>query len=137
MFRKHDPGRHVRISRFKIVGIPVFCHYIDELENKVKGLGVDPAGVPPSLDDPGVAGVPKRREVSATGKVWRMFYNCFGNFEGFELNDCNKDHHFRSCERSIEDLVFRACRERSLLKVIFDPESHRIYGIIVECACDR
>jgi len=113
---------------------PIFGRWLGGLAAKVRGLGGDPDQVPPSLTDPGVEGPPKRREVSFTGKVSHIYYDCFGDFEGFDLEDCDCRHRFRSSEPPIDEIVRRACRERTVLTVAFDPVSRRIRGFVIECA---
>ena len=47
------------------------------------------------------------------GKVASLLYDCFGNFEGFVLDNCGARTTIRSCERAVEEVIRRACRERS------------------------
>jgi hypothetical protein len=97
---------------------PVFERYIGQLGDQVKGLGVDPTQIPPSADDPGIPGHGHDHRLDCyTGKVSKVIFNCFGNFEGFVLESCDDTHRFRSTEAAIGELVLRACRERLWISV--------------------
>jgi hypothetical protein len=111
---------------------PIFTRWINGLVNKVRGLGGDPNQVPPSLTDPGTAVITIPHEKCVTGKVARVRYDCFGDFEGFDLQDCDERHHFVSRERGIDAIVLRACCERTRLEVRFS-RSRRILGIVIVC----
>jgi hypothetical protein len=113
---------------------PIFTRWINGLAAKVRGLGGDPNQVPPSLTDPGTEAPPVHHEKSVTGKIARIMYDCFGDFEGFDLEDCDECHHLASHERGIEEIARRACRERSRLTVRFNAASRRILAIVIECA---
>jgi len=82
-------------------------------------IAADPTGhggrdpKPPRPDAPDRDG---RRVVS--GRVTELLYDCFGAFEGFVVEDCERRHRFRACERGIERVVRRACRHRSRISVI-------------------
>lgn len=137
--------RHLAFLRYVAQARPatnrwqlIFGRWLSGLAAKVRGLGGDPDQVPPSLTDPGIHGPPKQHEVSITGKVSRIFYDCFGDFKGFDLADCDCVHHFDSSEPPIEEIVRRACRERTVLTVEFEPVRRRIHGFVIECArCSR
>ena len=112
---------------------PVFSRYIAQLAEQVKGLGVDPEQVPPSADDPGIPSRGKPRDVHChTGKVAEVFFNCFGNFEGFLLENCGEAHRFASAEAAVGELVLRACRERLWISVCTEGRERRICGIVVK-----
>jgi hypothetical protein len=114
---------------------PIFARWVAVQAGKVGALGGDPDQVPPSLTDPqGGAVQPGVEEGCVTGKVRRLFYDCFGDFEGFELNDCDRVHCFTAREPAIESVVHRACRERTRLTVRFDQCTRRIRGLSVSCA---
>jgi murein tripeptide amidase MpaA len=116
---------------------PVFVRYIDQLSDQVKGLGVDPNLVPASADDPGVPGVPGRpdgKRECITGKVSKVLFDCFGDFEGFVLETCPecRTHHFKSREKGIKDVVLMALRKRLLISVCVSKECDgKILEIIV------
>ena len=111
---------------------PVFARYLDVLTGRVIGLGGDPS-VSPEPKPPGPGG--KRGGI--TGKVSRIFYDCFGDFEAFDLEDCDECHSFRSRERPIEEVIHWACRERTLVAVRFDPDSQRILRIAIHASDER
>jgi Zinc carboxypeptidase len=116
---------------------PVFDRYISQLGEQVKGLGVDPAQIPPSVDDPGIPGHgrphPHRDIHCTTGKVSEVIFNCFGDFEGFVLESCAEVRRFRSLEAAIGELVLRACRERLWISVrVEQGRENRICEIIVK-----
>jgi hypothetical protein len=105
----------------------IFDRYLQVLGSRLVSIG---GKVGPG--EPG--GPPKRHEASFTGKVSRVFYDCFGDFEGFDLEDCDCHRHFQTSEAPIEEIVRRACRERTVLRVTFDSVSRRIQGLVIECA---
>ena len=110
---------------------PVFVRYLEQIAAKIRGLGGDPDTVPPSLDDPqgGTHRHPGRHCVN--GKVRSVMYDCFGDFEGFVLEDCERHYSFVSCERGIEAVVRRACHDRCTLTVCTEDE--RIHHLMLEC----
>jgi len=111
---------------------PVFERYIRQLGDQVSGLGVDPAQVPASADDPGVPGHGHGDVHSVTGKVSEVMFNCFGNFEGFLLEGCGEVHRFRSTEPAIGELALRACRDRLWVSVLVrDGREERICELII------
>jgi murein tripeptide amidase MpaA len=116
---------------------PVFERYIAQLGQQIKGLGVDPGLIPPSADDPGIPGQKRGGEYHCySGKVSEVFFNCFGDFEGFVLESCHDHHRFRSGEPGIKELVLRACKERLLITVCVSKElDGKILEIIVRCGC--
>jgi hypothetical protein len=66
--------------------------------------------------------------------------DCFGDFEGFDLEDCDEWYHFVSGEGAIDaiqEIVWSAYHERTRLTVGFNTESRRILGIMLECALRR
>jgi murein tripeptide amidase MpaA len=116
---------------------PVFARYIAQLGEQIKGLGVDPGLVPPSLDDPGIPGPPPEKKGECfTGRVCEVFFNCFGDFEGFVLESCNERRRFKSAEQGIRELILHACKEHLLITVCMSRERHgKIAEIIVRCGC--
>lgn len=101
---------------------PVIERYISLIAARVDGLGGDsgsvlpsPTGVPPRLPA-------KHHKREHEGKVCEVLFDCFGDFEGFVLRDCNCTHHFKARHRGIEKLVLRACHEQLTLCVIIDRE---------------
>jgi len=113
---------------------PVFERYIDQLGQKVEGLGVDPGLIPPSADDPGIPGEASAcKRTYYTGKVREVYFDCFGDFAGFVLETCHGCHQFRSRERRIGDLVLEASRDRLLLTIVIEEGCfEKILEIIVK-----
>jgi hypothetical protein len=117
---------------------PIFSRWVAVQAGKVRALGGNPDQVPPSLTDPQGAGEPGVEEGQASGKVRCLFYDCFGDFEGFDLEDCDGCRRFRTGEHAIEEIIRRACRERTWVTVSFDKGcSGRIRGIVIECTRHR
>ena len=112
---------------------PVFTRYIAQFGDKLSGLGIDPVLIPPSQNDPGVPGRHhKPARDCVTGTVLEVLFDCFGDFTGFVLKSCDRDHHFRNCEKGIAELVLRACKDHLLLTVCCTRgEDPRILEIIV------
>jgi len=114
---------------------PIFARWTALLADKVRALGGDPDQVPPSLPDPqGGAPEPEPGRLECIcGKVCRLLYDCFGDFEGFVLETCDGELHVPAREPAIERVVHRACCERERLTVCIDRRSGRIHGIEVSC----
>jgi hypothetical protein len=120
-----------------------FMHNIDLLAEKVRALGGDPHSVPPTPDGiiPQLPGGDDADDDCAashgqdptcdmdgghgghghriTGKVCRLIYNHFGDFEGFviETND-GSQHRLFSSETAIRDLASRAWVERYVVTAV-------------------
>jgi len=99
---------------------PVWTRYLSEIEDRVKGMGGNPDDVHPSPTGegrpshfPDAAG----DERTATGKVTRILYDCFGSFEGFVLETCQGERNFKDCSKGIEEVVCKACRYNLSLTV--------------------
>jgi hypothetical protein len=113
---------------------PVLKRYISYLAARVDGLGGNSDSILPSP-----SGVPPRpggriTEVEYTGKVCEVLFDCFGDFEGFVLSDCDGSHIFKTRERGIGELVLRACKERLLLSVYVTAKGeHRIHKLVIRC----
>jgi murein tripeptide amidase MpaA len=114
---------------------PVFARYIDQFSDKLSGLGIDPCLIGPSQDDPGVPGrLHKPKAEAFTGKVSKVFFDCFGDFAGFVLTSCETSRHFKTTEKGICELVLRACKDRLTLTVcVHGGHDERIGEIIVRC----
>jgi hypothetical protein len=111
---------------------PVFLRYLAGLADRVRGFGGDPDAVEPTSrkpkgerpggtrpgggGEPGGTG-PRPEERASEGKVCRLLYDCHGDFEGFVLDSCGARHAFATCDRGIEEVVRRACAERSTVTV--------------------
>jgi hypothetical protein len=119
---------------------PVLERYISLISARVDGLGGDsgsilpsPTGVPPRLPV-------KRREREYEGKVCKVLFDCFGDFEGFVLEDCRCTHCFKTRRRGIEKVVLQACHEQLRLCVTVDEEreereqrEERIVSLAIRC----
>lgn len=98
------------------------------------GLGGDSASIQPSP-----AGVPPTVVVQGgervyTGKVCEVLYDCYGDFEGFVLCDCDGDHRFKTRERGIAEIALRACKERLQLSVtVGGRDGERIIRLAIRC----
>lgn len=119
---------------------PIYKVYLADTGERVRGLGVEPDDVYPSPDGSGykpdscVDDTCPPGVRCHTGKVCRILYDCFGDFEGFVLDECPHEHVFRSRERAIETLVRRACSERIRVTVdVRDDASCRLVRIALHC----
>ncbi|HEY9605199.1 MAG TPA: tyrosinase family protein [Allocoleopsis sp.] len=114
---------------------PVFIRYLDQIANKIRGLGGDPNSVKATPDDPGISTpTPKPSELCFTGKIREIIYDCFGDFEGFILETCSTTYCFKCKERGIEKIVRQACSERMLVTICTDPGSEKkIRKLVLQC----
>ncbi len=115
---------------------PVWRRYIELVGAKVNGLGVDPGTIPPSLggySGKGGHGRPEPghdRGHAATGKIDGVFYDRFGDFEGFDLRtEHGEERRYRAREDEIERLVLEAWRERWLVTVVAEDREHHHWDI--------
>ena len=114
---------------------PVLERYISYISARVDGLGGDSGSILPSPN-----GVPPEDLVKAiehvyTGKVCEVFFDCFGDFEGFVLSDCCGSHAFKTRERMIGEIALRACKERLLLSVYVERgHEYRILKLVIRCS---
>ena len=110
----------------------VLERYIDYVAARVRGLGGDPDSIAPSPYGipPGDLGRPAEHEY--TGKVCEVFFDCFGDFDGFVLDDCHGAHTFRTRQRGIGEIAVRACKEQLLLSVYVESaHEHRICRLAI------
>jgi hypothetical protein len=127
---------------------PVFMRYLETIAGRVKGLGADPDAIPPTPTGlwPGLLGQLEhgaggygwddrqdREGEGFTGKVDRIAYDCFGDFDAFILETrAGGLRRFESRERRIHDLVHRAWAERLVTTVVVDHERpHRVREIVL------
>jgi hypothetical protein len=120
---------------------PVFERYLGELGDRVRALGGDPDTIEPSStgrggredhEEPGRPERPGREQF--TGRVRELVYDCDGGFDGFVLDDCGESRFFRGCERSLEDVVRRACRDRSKVTVyVRRDDREEVLRLVVHC----
>lgn len=124
---------------------PVLQRYLSYIVGRVNGFGGKAGAIPASPNgapDPVSGSAPGKSGCDAgcvplvryQGKVAEVLFDCFGDFEGFLLENCSGVHRFTSCERGIADLVLRTCRERLVLTVfVEDGHEQRIRQLIVSC----
>lgn len=120
---------------------PIFERYLGLIGDRVRGLGGDPDAVEPSPtgnppcdehgDGDGKPGEGRPGE-DFTGKITAIFYDCFGEFVGFEMRSCSARRRWRACEPAIEAIVREACRTRDTLTVLANKDGS-IRGIITRC----
>jgi Domain of unknown function (DUF1929) len=134
--RKLAVFRHVaRAIPFGNRWHPVWQRYLGEIEDRVRGLGGDPEAVRPSPTGEGPARPTAPEGVTVlTGRVARILYDCFGDFEGFVLDTCESDHMFRTRYRGIERLALKACRFDLRLTVWFtEGRPEEIQRLVLLC----
>ncbi len=121
---------------------PLMQRYVHHLGLKVNALGGDEStihgnpdgsGQPydPHSEQPGTPPDRGRPGESYSGLVRDILYDCHGRFEGFVLESCESSRHFKVCEASLEQIVLRACRERSKVTVL--SEKDRVRKIVIHC----
>jgi Common central domain of tyrosinase len=134
--------RKLAVLRYIAESIPtsdrwhlVFIRYLNQISNKIRGLGGDPDAVKATPDDPSRPETPpKPLELCFTGKICEVIYDCFGDFEGFVLDTCAESLRFKSREKGIDRIILRACRERMVVTICTDSEPGRkIRKVILQC----
>ena len=67
--------------------LPVFGRYLDQLADRVRGFGGNPASIPPSPTGglPALPPVGPKETIRYTGKIVSISYNRFGDFDSFVL----------------------------------------------------
>jgi zinc carboxypeptidase len=111
---------------------PVFVRYLYQLGDQIAGLGLDPALVPASPDDPGLPGESgSEKPDQFTGKVSEVIFDCFGDFIGFVLESCSEHRHISSRKKGVAEIVLRACKEGCTVTVWLG--AHGLSKIIVRC----
>jgi hypothetical protein len=117
---------------------PVLQRYLNLTEGLVVTWGGDPSKIPPSQTG-NVPGkwpsppVPSAEERETTGKVVAIDYDRFGDFHGFTiLSESGRERHFHAREAQIEDVVYRAWKERSVISVFAEEhDRHRPARLIL------
>jgi hypothetical protein len=115
---------------------PVLERYVSYIAGRVDGLGGDSAHVLPSPTGVPVTSLVHELEHEYTGKVCEVLFDCFGDFAGFVLTDCQGRHTFSTHERGIGELVLRACKDRLRLSVVTTvkgEEAPRIRNLAIRC----
>lgn len=115
---------------------PILERYVEYISKRVDGFGGNASSIKPSLK-----GVPSKQKPTSKeikeyrGKVREVIYDCFGDFKGFLLEQCccSECRFFESHEKSIAEIVLRACKDRLGVTVFVDIKNERIYEIAVHC----
>jgi hypothetical protein len=112
---------------------PVLERYVSYIAGRVQGLGGDPGAILPSPK--GVPPKPRRREREFTGKVCEVVFDCFGDLEGFVLCGCCNDRVvFKTRERGLGEIAWRACRDRLKVSVYIDEEHDEVIRkLVIRC----
>jgi hypothetical protein len=111
---------------------PVLRRYVEYIEGRVRGLGGHPDKIKPSPGGyPVVLPEPGRETHDYCGKVCRITFDCHGDFEGFELDECAADHCFETRDPGLGELVLRALRDRLRLRVVVRLPGRRIVRVEV------
>jgi hypothetical protein len=122
--------------------LPVLTRYLNLTEGLVLTYGGDPSKIPPSqtgsVPGKGPPPVPPcpptgDREREITGKISAIDYDRFGDFCGFTiLSEHGRERHFHAREPEIEDVVYRAWVERSVISVFAeDHDRHRPQRLVL------
>jgi Galactose oxidase-like, Early set domain len=117
------------------VWYPIWLRFVGQVEDRVRAFGGDPDSVQPSPSGGETPTAPAPDGAGKVeGKVSRILYDCFGDFEGFVVETCSGEHVFKECDRHIEQVVWRACQARSRVTIVFaSGHRRRIQNIIVHC----
>ncbi|MFZ0312473.1 MAG: hypothetical protein WAL85_07175 [Candidatus Korobacteraceae bacterium] len=112
---------------------PVLGRYLSLTEGLVITLGGDPSKIPPSQTGAVPGKGPSHGEHELTGKVVAIDYDRFGDFCGFTvLSEPGRERHFDAREPKIEDVVYRAWVERSVISVFAEEDGrHRPARLIL------
>jgi murein tripeptide amidase MpaA len=137
------PTEELRYSIFQWIGAsippasrwhPVFQRYLGLLGTRVGELGGNPAQIAPSQD--GYSGLPHGPHGPHghgwTGKVVAIFYDHFGDFDGFGLElENGHEHRFRSHAGRVEHIVREAWRDEILTTVISEPHDAEAVRFVI------
>jgi len=109
--------------------------YLAYLTARVNGLGGDADKIKPSpLGYWELPDAKKDHKCEYSGKVCQVLFDCCGEFEGFILADCCKEHTFKSNEPMIGELAIRACKERLKVSIcVDDKKCNKITRMIIHC----
>lgn len=115
---------------------PVLIRWIQYLSGRIIGMGGDPGKIPPSPAgyQPRSTGHGKPGTTARhcyTGKVAELLYDCFGDFEGFDLKTCGcEKHSLRVCDADLEELIYRAWAERFTISVcVCKHDPHKVESV--------
>jgi hypothetical protein len=111
----------------------VLKRYIEYIADRITGLGGDPNAIPPSPD-----GAPAKLSnlcddlVEIRGKVTEVIFDCFGDLEGFVLDDCCHLHAVKTREREIGELAVKVCTERLAISVFVERNNlSKIHRLVI------
>lgn len=114
---------------------PVFERYLQDLGGRVQTFGGDPGQILPSPTGHGSKPVPggeDRTTEEITGKISKLMFDHFGDFDGFVLETTHGEHKFFSREVELKQLAERAWRERLRITVYVGIDHpHRPISIVV------
>jgi hypothetical protein len=115
---------------------PVLFRHIAVLKQRIIGMGGDPKKIPPSpigYQPPAHVHKHEPSERCYTGKVTSLFFDHFGDFEGFDLRtEKGEEHPFRACEHEIEELIYLAWTKRFVITVCVRAcEGHPIVNVVL------
>jgi hypothetical protein len=99
----------------------VFRRYVDQIAERVQGLGGNPDTIGPSPRGEWHKAAPTEDvRLSFTGKISGLVYDRFGDFSGFLLNTEDGERRFDAIERTVERLVRRAWMQRNTTTVFVE-----------------
>jgi hypothetical protein len=113
--------------------LPVLSRYLNLTEGLVLTYGGDPSKIPPSqtgtvpgkCPPPSIPPPPPIGKREITGKVSGIDYDRFGDFCSFTiLSEHGQTRHFDAREPQIEDVVYRAWFEQSVVSVFAEEHDH-------------
>ena len=117
---------------------PVLLRYISYLSQRITGMGGNPSKIPPSPNgyQPPYEEHRLEAEHCYTGKVTDLFFDRFGDFEGFDLRtEKGEEHSFRAFEHEIEELIYLAWVERFVITVcVRAGKGHQVVSVILRRA---
>jgi hypothetical protein len=115
--------------------LPVLDRYIAYVSGRVDGFGGTASSVGASLSGiPSQLHLPVQTKKEHRGKIREVVYDCFGDLQGFVLEDCCKQRFFASCEEAIGELALRACRDRlRVIVVTGECDGERIGELRIGC----
>jgi hypothetical protein len=116
----------------------VFNRYVEQIAERVAGLGGDPSEIGPSPTGeleptPTIHPHPRHEQrVEYTGKISSLIFDQFGDFEGFALETEERYHKFFNRERDMKELAERVWSERLHVTVYAErDEPHRPLAVAV------
>ena len=118
---------------------PVFGRYVDVIADRVRAMGGDPDTIKPSPRGDGKdvhGGHVPHLPTCLRGKVCEVVFDCFGDLEGFVLEDCGHRHAVAAREARVGDLAVLAMRHRLRVVISLAPPGRRT-GEPCECGHDH